>query len=122
MQTQPTGAPLSATPASDVVVTRVETAAQKKEFILFQYEIYKNDPHFVPPLLMDREMFFNEKKNPWFEFGKTDLFLARRNGKVVGRVAAIEDPRYNEFHGTKIGWFGMFECIDDVKVDRKSVV
>jgi hypothetical protein len=118
MQTQPTGAALSATPASDVVVTRVENAAQKKEFILFQYEIYKNDPHFVPPLLMDREMFFNEKKNPWFEFGKTDLFLARRNGKIVGRVAAIEDPRYNDFHQTKIGWFGMFECIDDVGVAR----
>ena len=118
MQTQPTGAPLSATPASDVVVSRVENADQKKEFILFQYEVYKNDPHFVPPLLMDREMVFNEKKNPWFDFGKTDLFLARRNGKIVGRVAAIEDPRYNEFHQAKIGWFGMFECIDDVAVAR----
>jgi hypothetical protein len=118
MQTQPTGAPLTATPASDVVVTRVENADQKKEFILFQYEIYKNDPHFVAPLQMDREMFFNEKKNPWFDFGKTELYLARRNGKIVGRVAAIDDPRYNEFHGTKIGWFGMFECIDDVAVAR----
>ncbi len=109
---------MSATPASDVLVTRVESAAQKKEFILFQYEIYKSDPYFVPPLLMDREMFFNEKKNPWFEFGKTDLFLARRNGKIVGRVAAIEDPRYNDFHQAKIGWFGMFECIDDVGVAK----
>ncbi len=118
MQTQPSGAPTTSTPVSDVVVTRVETAAQKKEFILFQYEIYKTDPHFVPPLQMDRDMFFNEKKNPWFEFGKTDLFIARRNGKIVGRVAAIEDPRYNEFHAAKIGWFGMFECIDDVKVAR----
>src|SRR5688572_2498323 len=118
MQTQPTGAPQSSSAPSDVVVTKVETPDQKKEFILFQYEIYKTDPHFVPPLLMDREMFFNPKKNPWFEFGKVDLYLARRNGKIVGRVAAIEDPRYNEFHGTKIGWFGMFECIDDVAVAR----
>ncbi len=118
MQTQPAGASLTATPTSDVVITRVETAAQKKEFILFQYAIYKNDPHFVPPLQMDREVVFNEKKNPWFEFGKTELFLARRDGKIVGRAAAIDDPRYNEFHATKIGWFGMFECIDDVGVAK----
>lgn len=117
MQTQPTGSS-SSTPASEVVISRVETPEQKKEFILFQYEVYKNDPHFVPPLLMDREMFFNPKKNPWFEFGTVDLFLARRSGKIVGRVAAVDDPRYNEFHNTKIGWFGMFECIDDVEVAR----
>lgn len=118
MQTQPSGASPNTSPTSDVVISRVETEAQKKEFILFQYQVYKNDPHFVPPLLMDREMAFNPKKNPWFDHGKTDLFLARRNGKIVGRVAAIEDPRYNEFHTTKIGWFGMFECIDDVAVAR----
>ncbi len=118
MQTQPAGAPSNPSPASDVVITRVATPAQKKEFILFQYEVYKNDPHFVPPLQMDREVIFNEKKNPWFEFGKTELFLARRNGKIVGRAAAIDDPRYNEFHNTKIGWFGMFECIDDTGVAR----
>ena len=118
MQTQTAGVPVTAGPASDVVITKVETAAQKKEFILFQYEVYKGDPHFVAPLLMDREMAFNPKKNPWFEFGITDLYLARRNGKIVGRVAAIEDPRYNEFHGTKIGWFGMFECIDDAAVAK----
>jgi GNAT superfamily N-acetyltransferase len=118
METQTAPGAATAVPASDVVVSKVETAAQRKEFILFQYEIYKGDPHFVAPLVMDREAFLNPKKNPWFEFGKTDLYLAHRNGKVVGRVAAIEDPRYNEFHGTKIGWFGMFECIDDVKVAR----
>ena len=89
MQTQNAGAPETARPAADIVVSKVETEAQKKEFILFQYEVYKGDPHFVAPLLMDREMVFNKKKNPWFEFGITDLFLARRNGKIVGRVAAI---------------------------------
>ena len=106
MQTQTSGAAVSALP-TDVVITRVENAAQKKEFILFQYEVYKGDPHFVAPLLMDRENFLNPKKNPWYDFGTADLFLARRNGKVVGRIAAINDPRYNEFHGTKIGWFAL---------------
>ncbi len=57
----------SATPSvSDVVVTPVTTAAEKKEFILCQYELSKNDPNFVPPLLMERNDFLNPKKNPWF--------------------------------------------------------
>src|SRR6516164_3615449 len=103
---------------SDVVVTPVKTAAERKEFILFQFEIYKNDPNWVPPLLMERNDFLNPKKNPWFEFGKAELFLARRHGKIVGRISASEDPRYNEFHGVKVGWFGLFECIDDAEVAR----
>jgi hypothetical protein len=101
---------------SDVIVTPVASAAEKKEFIQFQYEVYKNDPNWVPPLLMERNDFLNEKKNPWFEFGKAQLFLARRHGKIVGRISASEDPRYNEFHGVKVGWFGLFECIDDPAV------
>ena len=48
-----------------------------------------------------------------------ELFLARRDGKVVGRIAAVDDPHYNEFHGTKLGFFGMFECIDDVGVSPR---
>src|SRR5437762_13806126 len=101
---------------SEVVVTKVTSAAEKKEFIAFQYDIYKTDPHFVPPLVMERNDFLNEKKNPWFEFGRAQLFIARRGGKMVGRISASEDTRYNEFHGVKVGWFGLFECIDDQAV------
>ncbi len=115
--TQPSTAP-TAKAAPDVVVTPVTTPAEKKAFIMFQYECYPNDPHFVPPLVMDRENFLDEKKNPWFEFGKTQLFLARRAGKIVGRIAAVDDPRYNEFHGVKLGQFGFFECIDDAGVAK----
>ncbi|MFT3840500.1 MAG: N-acetyltransferase [Myxococcaceae bacterium] len=117
MQTETMGSSGS-TAAAAVMVTRVSTAAEKKEFINFQYEVYRNQPNFVPPLLMDREAFLNEKKNPWFEFGKVELFLARRGGKLVGRIAALEDPRYNEFHNVKYGWFGLFECIDDAEVAK----
>lgn len=105
--------------SSSITVTPVTTAADKKAFILFQYEMYKGDPNFVPPLVMDRENLLNEKKNPWFEFGRAQLFLARdASGKIVGRISASEDPRYNEFHGVKVGWFGLFECVDDVAVAR----
>ncbi len=119
MQPQPASAP-SAVPvaAPDVTVTPVKSSADKKAFIEFQYEVYQGDPHFVPPLRFDRHTFLNPKKNPWFEFGTAELFLARRAGKVVGRIAAVLDPRYNEFHGTNVGWFGLFECVDDVGVAK----
>jgi len=103
---------------SDVVVSPVTTPAEKREFIDYQYEFYKGDPLFVPPLKMERHDFLNEKKNPWFEFGRAQLFLARRGGKIVGRISASEDTRYNEFHGTRVGWFGLFECIDDLAVAK----
>src|SRR3954465_10909628 len=102
----------------DVTVTPVQSAADREAFILFPYSLYKNDPNWVPPLVMERKDFLNPRKNPWFEFGQVELFLARRNGQVVGRIAGVHDPRYNEFHGTKMGFFGMFECVDDVGVAR----
>lgn len=101
-----------------LAVTPVTTTSEKRAFILFQYELYRNEPNFVPPLVMERELVLDPKKNPWFQFGTMQLFLARREGKVVGRIAAIDDPRYNEFHGTRVGWFGFFECLDDVEVAK----
>jgi hypothetical protein len=109
--------PLPAVPG-DVTITPVQSRADKDAFIRFPYALYANDPNWVPPLLMERNDFFNPEKNPWFKFGKVELFLARRGGKVVGRIAAIDDPNYNKFHGTQLGFFGMFECIDDPGVAR----
>jgi GNAT superfamily N-acetyltransferase len=108
----------TAAPPSDVTVTPVESAADREAFIQFPYALYKDDPNWVPPLVMERRDFLDPKKNAWFEFGSVELFLARRGGKVVGRVAAVNDPRYNQFHETQVGWFGMFECVDDVDVAR----
>src|SRR5438876_10605068 len=99
--------------ALDVAVTPVQSAADQVAFVKFPFKLYAGDPNWVPPLQMERLDFLDPSKNPWFQFGKAELFLARRNGEVVGRIAAVNDPRYNEFHGTALGFFGMFECIDD---------
>jgi GNAT superfamily N-acetyltransferase len=104
--------------AADVAVTPVQSRADRDAFVQFPYDLYKDDPNWVPPLIMERKDFLDPKKNPWFEFGKVELFLARRDGKVVGRIAAVHDPRNNEFHKIKQGGFGMFECIDDASVAR----
>ncbi|HZH03333.1 MAG TPA: N-acetyltransferase [Myxococcaceae bacterium] len=102
--------------ASGVTVTLVQTSADQDAFLKFPYALYRDDPNWVPPLLMERRDFLDPKRNPWFEFGKVQLFLARQGADVVGRIAAISNPRYDAFHGTKVGWFGMFECVNDAGV------
>lgn len=114
---QPASAAVSSMP-HDVQVTPVRGGSELTAFIRLPYSLYKGDPNWVPPLEMERRDFLNPKKNPFFAFGEVELFLARRGGQVVGRIAAVKDPRYNEFHGTKWGFFGLFECINDVGVAR----
>ena len=109
--------PLPAVPP-DVTVTPVRSSADKTAFIRMVYPIYQGDPNWVPPLEMERKDFLDPAKNPFFEFGQVELFLARRGDQVVGRIAAVKDPHYNEFHGTNEGFFGLFECINDAGVAR----
>ncbi len=101
---------------TDVAKDPVRTDAERDQFVKFQWEIYKDDPHWVPPLYMERRDFIDRSRHPFLHHGTVEFFLARRYGQVVGRIAAIDDPRYNEFHGTKTGHFGLFECIDDAEV------
>ena len=107
-----------ASASTDVAVTPVQSKADREAFIRFPYALYKDDPNWVPPLMMERRDFLDPSKNPWFEFGSVELFLARRGGEVVGRIAAVKDPRYNEFHGTTFGFFGMFESVNDPLVAK----
>lgn len=101
---------------TDVSVEPARTPRERDQFVKFQWEIYADDPHWVAPLYMERRDFVDPARHPFFGHGHVELFLARRYGQVVGRIAAIEDPRYNEFHGTRVGHFGLFECIDDQEV------
>jgi len=112
-----TAAPLPPVP-SDVTVTPVRSGADKTAFIRMVYPLYQGDSNWVPPLEMERKDFLERKKNPFFDFGDVELFLARRGEQVVGRIAAVKDPHYNEFHGTNEGFFGLFECINDAGVAR----
>ncbi len=103
---------------ADVTITPVQSSADRDAFVKFPYSLYSSDPNWVPPLEMERKDFLNPKKNAFFQFGRVELFLARRAGSVVGRIAAVHDPRYNEFHQTQLGFFGMFEAINDPGVAR----
>ena len=102
-----------AKPAKDVEVALVSSGIEKDRFVRLPFELYQDDPFWVPPLIMERHEFLDPAHNPFFRHAEVALFLARREGKLVGRIAAVEDRNYNAFHGCKAAYFGLFECIDD---------
>jgi hypothetical protein len=99
-----------------VTVERVSTRRQKRMFINFPSSIYKDHPNYVPQLKMDDYELMNTRKHPFHQYGKAEHFIAYDNGQMVGRVAAIKNTRHNEYYKDSVGFFGMFECIDDQKV------
>ena len=86
-----------------------------KQFINLPWTIYRDDPYWVPPLKSEvRELL--SLKHPFYQHAQRKLFLALDSGMPVGRVAAIINNRHNEFHSEKSGFFGFFECVDDLEV------
>ena len=101
---------------ASIEITRVESSAERDAFIKFPWRIYANDPVWVPPLLLERKEFLDRRKHPFYEHGEAELFLARSGGEIVGRIMASDDPKYNALHQSNVGYFGMFESIDDQQV------
>ncbi len=99
-----------------IEVSRVDSAKERDAFIKFPWRIYKDDPAWVPPLIIERRSFLDRKRHPFYEHGDAALFLARRDGEIVGRIMASDDPNFNAAHQSNIGCFGLFDCIDDVDV------
>jgi GNAT superfamily N-acetyltransferase len=91
----------------------VQTRSDLREFICVPWTIYKDDPHWVPPLIIDVKEFLDRRKHPFYLHGDAAQFIALRNGQAVGRIMASEDPTYNARFATNLGCFGMFECVDD---------
>ncbi len=86
------------------------------EFIKLPWKIYKNDPNWVPPLIIDRKKLLDKKKNPFFQHAEMEMFLAYRDGEPVGRIAGITNENHNKFQEDNVGFFGFFESIDDPEV------
>lgn len=91
---------------------------QINDFIKLPYKIYKDNPYWIPQLNSENKKLLSNK-NPYWEHAKKQLFLAYdNNGNIVGRIAAIIDYNYISFQQTEIGYFGFFECIDNVEVAK----
>ena len=88
------------------------------DFVELPFAIYRNDPYWVPQLRIAVKELLDREKHPFYADAEAEFFLARRGGKVVGRVAAIINRNHDRFHNEKAGFFGFFECVDDVDVAR----
>ncbi|HEY3663865.1 MAG TPA: GNAT family N-acetyltransferase [Chthoniobacterales bacterium] len=103
---------------NSITVSQVTTAAERDAFIKFPWQIYRDDPAWVPPLLLERKEFLDRKKHPFFEHGDAAVFLARAGGKIVGRIMASDDPNYNALHRSNVGCFGLFESVNEPAVAK----
>lgn len=96
-----------------LTVTPVRGRRDTTTFIRFPHTLYRNDPLWVAPLERGQRAFLDARRNPFHEVARVELFLARRQGEIVGRIAAVVDPRFQERHDVRCGQFGLFECVDD---------
>ena len=99
-----------------VTIRPVGSRRDLKRFVKVPFELHRNHPQWVPPLIFDRMQFLNRGKNPYFEHAEAEYFLAERDGVPVGRITAQLDHRWDEFQGGEDGMFGFFESIDDPEV------
>ena len=102
-----------------ISVRKISSHKEIISFIKFAWKIYHNDPYWVPPLIYDKKKILNKEKNPFFKHAEMELFVAEKDGLMVGRIAAIKNELHNKYHNDKVGFFGFFECINDQDVANK---
>lgn len=98
---------------SDITVLPVTTSAQKKEFFALAERIYSRNSYWVPPLLIETEGLVGFKKHPFYERNSVQTFLAYRNNRAVGRIAAIVNQGHLDIYNDGVGFWGFFECEND---------
>ena len=103
---------------SSIQIKRVETKKDLKQFIEFHYDLYKGNPYDVPNLYSDEVNTLSKDKNAAFDFCEAEYFFALKEGKIVGRVAAIINHKANEKWKKKDVRFGWIDFIDDIEVSR----
>src|SRR5436190_15824810 len=98
--------------SAPVIIRPVETKQDRKAFVDLAWEIYKDDPAWVPPLKDEVHGLITPGKNPWFEHAKAEFWLAERGGKVVGRISAQGDELVQEHMSTGTGQWGFFDALE----------
>lgn len=101
---------------SDIVVQPVLSRRQRSEFLRFPWQLYRNDPNWVPPLLGNQKELLNFTHHPFYETNEIQTFVAYRRGEVCGRIAAVVNYGHIEKFHERRGYFGFFESIDNQDV------
>ncbi|HEY7750950.1 MAG TPA: hypothetical protein VH917_01570, partial [Ignavibacteriaceae bacterium] len=101
---------------SSLSIKTVKSKTDLNAFIKFPFEIYRGNNNWVPPLNMEQRNLLDRNKNPFFKNAEAEYFLAERDGKIVGRIAAVKNDLHLKYHNDESGQFGFFECINDQQV------
>jgi hypothetical protein len=101
-----------------VTIEKVDTGNKKqvKEFIEFQYRLYRDSKQWVPPIYDDMYLALNKQKHPFHQHSDADFFIAHKEGRTVGRIAVFENKVFNKHHNVKKASFCYFDSIDDQEV------
>ncbi len=98
-----------------LAVEKINTRSksQVRRFIEIPFRLYRGQKQWVPPILVDIKAQLNPDKHPFYDHSEAEFFIVQRNGRDIGRVAALENRHFNEYHGTKQAQFYFFECEND---------
>lgn len=103
----------------NITVIKADSEFLLNKFIKVPWKIYKGDKNWVPPLIFDVKNNLDTKKNPFYKHSRIQLYLAQKDGgEYIGRIAAIINDNHNKTHNDKVGFFGFFECINDLDVAK----
>jgi hypothetical protein len=101
---------------ANLEIKEVTTRGERKQFLHLPWQLYRDDPNWVPPLRRNQKEMVNFAKHPFYVENEIQTFLAFRDGQPCGRVAAIINHAHNERYSEKRGFFGFFESVDDQEV------
>ena len=101
-----------------VEVKPVRSRRDRGAFLELPYRLHASAEQWIPPLRIERRLFLSSRFNKWFNHAEAELFLARRDGRVVGRISAQIDRNFNDYHANDWGMFGFLELEDDREAAR----
>ena len=90
--------------------------AEFRQFFRFPWQHYADEPNWTPPLVSMRRSLLDKARHPAWQYMDGEYFAAWRNGEMVGTIAAFVNHEHNRYHDENIGFFGLFECVDDAEV------
>jgi hypothetical protein len=103
-----------------MLIRQLDTTNRRdvRQFIDFPFELYRDCPQWVPPLVGDMQLVLNRRKHPFYAHSAADFFLAEEAGRTLGRIAVLDNRHYNEYRGTKKAFFYYFDSVEDPAVSR----
>jgi hypothetical protein len=104
--------------SKSIEVKPARSAREQRQFLELPYQLHKENRIWVAPLKIAQKDILNTRRHPFYKTADVEKFLAKREGRVVGRVMAIINHAHNEFHGERAGFFGFFEVENDFEVAK----